>query len=129
MEIHYTINSTMDSMADRYFLPSIPECLFPIPHRSEVVSSGNFAQDGYFDVLVDKVEWILTVIEGRLDDELMLWSDVDIVFNRGCDAGSLTKEIEALANGKDLLFQREWSEGSACNAGVQVIRRNTRTLV
>src|SRR5690606_784496 len=88
-----------------------------------------YAKDGYFDVLLDKIEWILSVIEASLDDRLMIWSDVDIVFNSRALEGGISNELELLTEGKDLLFQSEFPEGGVCNTGFQVIRRNTRTLI
>lgn len=131
MEIHFLVNYTMDPLANRHFLPSLPPDFRPFPHRSEVATSGEFGKDGYYAVLVDKIEWILSVIEGALDGQLMFWSDVDVIFNPryAGEPGILANEIRDLASGKDLLFQRECAGGADCNTGIQIIRRNTRTLI
>jgi hypothetical protein len=128
MEIHFIVNEAMEPMADTYFIPSLPADFQPQPHLCEIVSSGEYAKDGYFEVLAEKVEWILSLIEGNLDDGLMMWSDVDVVFNPKY-GNVIFPELQALAQGKDLLFQSEFLEGVGCNTGIQIIRRNTRTLI
>ena len=117
-------NPTMEEMADAHFIPSIPSGFRQVPHRINIETSGNFGKDGYFDVIVERTEMILAEIERSLDDQLMVWCDVDVIFNQDC-AG----EIERLARGKDLMFQQENPTRDECNFGIQVIRRNTRTLI
>jgi hypothetical protein len=130
MELHFLVNETMKPIANRHFIPSLPPYFRAQSHISTVSSSGNFAKDGYFEIILDKVECILSLIEGRLDDQLMLWSDVDVVFNPKVSTdNNIAGELESLCSGKDLLFQREFPQGDCCNTGIQIIRRNTRTLI
>lgn len=129
MELHYNINSTMRSLADRYFVPSIPSEFTPVEHRSEVITSGNFAQDGFYDFICEKIDCILNVIECSLDNQIMLWTDVDIIFHPQWKQNCIPAEIRELSEGYDLLFQREWPHKNAVNTGVMAIRRNTRALI
>lgn len=129
MEIHYNINPTMDRLAASFFLKTLPDDFVPVEHRSEVATSGEFAKDGFYDLIAEKIDWVLSVIEARLDGKVMLWSDIDIVFNRTIGSGEVSREIENLSEGRDLLFQREGAWGEECNTGFIAIRRNTRSLI
>jgi hypothetical protein len=130
MEIHFINNDAMSPLVSQYFIPSLPSDFRPVRHRSDVATSERYADDGYFDLIVDKIETILSIIESSLDGQLMFWSDVDVVFNQEYAGGNIiSKEIEALAEGKDLLLQMEFPDGIHCNTGIQIIRRNTRTLI
>lgn len=126
MEVHYLINDTMRPMAERWFLPSLPEGFEPREHVSELWTSGDFDKDNYGELMIRRTEMIQREIENRLDGELMLWCDVDIAFYRPC-----RPELVRLAETMDLLFQKEFADPANldCNFGVQVIRRNPRTLV
>lgn len=126
MELHYLINDTMRPLAEKYFLPSIPKGFELKEHSSDLWTSGNFDQDNYGELMIIRTDAIQREIETRLDGGLMMWCDIDIAFYRDDVAG-----LAKLAEGKDLLFQKEVRDpaNSLCNFGVQVIRRNTRSLV
>ncbi len=126
MELHYIINSTMRPLAERFFLPSIPAGFNLIEHESDLWTSGDFDQDNYTAVITERTDAIQRELESRLDGSLMFWCDVDIAFYRDC-AG----ELERLAEGKHLLFQKESNDPADrnCNFGVQIIRRTPLNLV
>lgn len=126
MELHYIINPTMRPLAERFFLHSLPEDFEVHEHASEVWTSGNFDKDNYTKVLVERTDAILKQIENRMDGSLMFWCDVDIAFYHDCAA-----ELTRLAEGNDLLFQKEFppTADRSCNFGVQIIRRTPRNLI
>jgi hypothetical protein len=126
MELRYLVNHTMLSLAEQYFLPSVPTGFDIINHESDLYTSGDFDKDNYSAVITERTDAIQRELENRLDNSLMFWCDVDIEFYRDCAA-----ELERLAEGKDLLFQKETEDPTdrTCNFGVQIIRRTPRNLV
>ncbi len=126
MELHYFINSTMRPLAERFFLPSVPAGFDLKAHESPLWTSGDFDQDNYTSLITERTDAIQRELENRLDDSLMFWCDVDVAFYRDC-----AEELKRLAEGKDLLYQRESHDPAdrTCNFGVQIIRRSPRNLV
>lgn len=126
MELHYLINPTMREFAERFFLPSIPASFEVIPHESGIVTSGNFNQDNYTAVVTERTDAIQRELERRLDGSLMFWCDVDVEIYRDC-----AEELERLAEGKDLLFQKESADpgNRICSFGIQIIRRSLKNLI
>ena len=123
MELHYIINETMRPLAESFFLPSIPRVFRVIEHHVPIVTSGNFMEDNFGAVMEERTRLIGSVISANLDNKLMLWCDVDIVF-----FGDSAEELIQRAGDSDLIFQAENAWDNTCNFGFQLIRRNEKTL-
>jgi hypothetical protein len=126
MDLHYLINPTMEPMEREFFLPSVPDGFHVVRHDTLVRTSGEFMQDGFLDLMRLRTGLICREIEAKMDGNLIVWSDVDVVFLSDQAVG----EIKRAMTGLDLLFQKEHSgiENDTCNWGFQVIRRNQPNL-
>lgn len=123
MELNFVLNETMRPLAEMFFLPSVRSKFNLVEHNIAVQTSGNFLEDNFRYILQERTRLIVETIRLSLDDGIMLWSDVDVVFFSDC-----AEEIAQLANGNDILLQREGSWDDNANFGFQVIRRNSKTL-
>ncbi len=63
MELHYFINPTMRSLAERFFLLPIPAGFDIIRHESALWTSGDFGQDNYTSLITDRTDAIQRELE------------------------------------------------------------------
>lgn len=125
MELHYLINDSMKDLANRFFIPSLPPSFSIVAHESKTWTSGEFGEDNYGQLMIERTSLIVDSIKKNLDNSIMVWMDIDILIFK-----DFTQDILRLAENFDLLFQREHNlENSSCCFGVQVIRRNLETLI
>jgi len=123
LSLHYLLNNTMRPLAETYFLPFIPSGFTLVEHKCQIHTSGNFLEDNYRQILEERTRLIMEEIKGNPDAGLIFWCDVDVVFFADCAA-----ELKHLAKENDLLFPRENSWNGDANFGLQIIRRNEKTL-
>ena len=88
-------------------------------------SSGVFATAGYLECLQQKVRLVTASLREH-SGELVVWSDVDIVFFDPATPDDLRRLMES--SGCDLLFMREGRTGATVNGGFYVCRANERTV-
>src|SRR5665213_1644799 len=123
LPIHYVVNDAMRPLAENYLLPSIPSGFAAVEHKVDIHTSGNFLEDNFLDVRHERTWLIIDQIRHQPDNGLMVWCDVDTMFFTDC-----VEELKQLAQGFDLLFQREHNWDRCVNWGLQIIRRNKKTL-
>ena len=57
-----------------------------IRHESQIATSGNFGEDNFGEMMIERTAAIISYVKSHLDNEIMIWSDIDIVFFRDCKA-------------------------------------------
>jgi hypothetical protein len=106
---------------ERYFSPSLPPDFEVITHRVEAAGHGDFLSPEFLECIRRKIDLILRSLREN-EGEVILWSDVDIIFLRG-SAADLKNEL--IESGKDVLFQREGKNVPDVNTGFIVCRANS----
>lgn len=81
MELHYVINETMRPLAECFFLPSIPAGFCIVEHYVSIATSGDFMEDNFGKLVLERTRLIVDEIAANLDGKRMLWCDVDIAFS------------------------------------------------
>ena len=126
MKIYSCYTSSHERLFQEYFLPTLPpgfELQTIVLDRLQ--SSGAFRSPGYLECLQEKIRLVTDSLQ-KHPGELLVWSDVDIVFLDARAAEDLHRLMEA--SGQDLLFMREGRTGPTVNGGFYVCRANERTV-
>ena len=110
-------------MYERYFFPSIKDDIEIIAreYRQEC-SSGTFRSDGWDITMLHKLELLKEAVEDHWNDQVFIYSDVDVIF--------LKPALEALLTflgDHDFVVQQGWPQNALC-AGFFVMRGNEKTL-
>lgn len=101
-----------------HFAPSLPEDFELVAHSIPTPGRGDFLSPEFLECIRRKIDLVLISLRDHLG-EIILWSDVDIIFLRG-SARDLATELQA--SGKDILFQAEGKHTNEVNTGFIVCR-------
>ena len=126
MKMYCCYTTSHERLFAEYFLPSLPpgfELETVVLDRLQ--SSGEFASAGYLECLQEKIRLVTDSLRQH-PGELIVWSDVDIVFFDPATADDLRQRMES--SGSDGLFMREGKTGPTVNGGFYVLRANGRTV-
>jgi len=101
-----------------YFQPSLPSDFQVEATLVDMQGAGDFYSKEFLECIRRKIDLVIRSIEDN-DGQIILWSDVDIVFLGGSAA-----DLEAAynASGKEILFQAEGPQTSEVNTGFIVTR-------
>ena len=129
MEIHFSFNDKHADMYETYCKPSIPSGLRVVEHRSCIESSAVYMKHGYMDIIREKMQLILDSLNSTDYGMPIIWSDVDIIFNRrhkGNFAASILSEFRN--SKKSILYQREhYGTPTTINGGFFIAKKNDFT--
>jgi hypothetical protein len=122
MNLHFCHTKSHGILVQHYFLPTVPLSFQPVGVACTAIGEGNFLSPEFAECVLFKMEKIVQSIEDHFD-ELIAWSDVDIVF-----FSDPVNELRTLLNGNsELLFQREWRRHNEVNVGFFACRATART--
>ncbi|MGC4016773.1 MAG: putative nucleotide-diphospho-sugar transferase [Luteolibacter sp.] len=101
-----------------YFQPSLPSDFEVHSTLLDLKGAGDFYSKEFLECIRRKIDLIVRSMEEN-DGQVILWSDVDIIFLDGTAA-----DLEATyeASGKDILFQTESPKTPEVNTGFIVCR-------
>ena len=122
MRLHCCYTPAHEVLYRDWFRPSVPPGFDLRPLPLPGAGPGDFLSPEFLECIRRKLDGIGRSLREAPGD-LMVWSDVDVVcFDLAPD------RLAALAEGHDLLFQRETRRFLDVNAGFLVIRSNPRTI-
>ena len=90
---------------------------------NEVDVDGNFGTLEFGQLMRKRIEYLTTIIKENWND-IIIWSDIDIQFFRGC-----SRLLMDTIDEYDLVFQSEHWPSKEINAGFIVIRCNQKTFL
>lgn len=107
-EYHTIVNDAQRILFDKYFYPSFPKDESLVVHETQIVSSAQYMQDGYIDILKEKCRLIIESLKNAKRNQIIVWTDIDIIINRR-SALNLSSSIYSLLHSseKSLLYQKE----------------------
>lgn len=107
-----------------FFAPTLPAGFETHSTLLDGAGPGDFLDADFIACIHRKVELIIASLRAT-PGEVLVWSDVDIVFYDLTPAGL---ERELMESGKDILFQREGTKTPLINTGFFVCRANERLI-
>lgn len=109
---------------ENFFRPSLPANFeLAAIHLPDIAGSGDFLSHDFLKCVRRKVQLIVQSLE-REDGELIVWSDVDVMFLR--PVAEDLRELMARDN-LEIAFQRESAGTSEVNTGFFICRANPGT--
>lgn len=120
MKIFSCYTRAHEALLQNYFAPSLPSDFQLHATLLEGSGRGDFLSIEFIECIHRKIDLILASLQ-TYSDEVLVWSDVDIVFFR-CSASYVASLLAE--SGKDILFQREGKATADVNAGFFVCRAN-----
>ena len=111
-----------------HFKPSLPSGFQLAAVRLDrLYTDGDFVGEGYLECLRLKIRLVVeSLLAAGGNNEILVWSDVDILFLRSDVAEDLRRRMEE--SGVDVLFQRDGKSGRGVNGGFYGCRANARSL-
>lgn len=107
-----------------YFEPSLPDDFELVAHAVPTPGAGDFLSPEFLECIRRKIDLVIASLKDH-PGEVILWSDVDIIFLRG-SAHELLEEL--VSSGKDILFQTEGKLTKEVNTGFIVCRCGPSTI-
>jgi len=121
LKIYVLCSPSHKTLLEDFFLASLcDECTLIIKEHPQVCLSGNFMTEGWNDMMIAKVQFILSAIEENWGS-IFVHSDADVQF-----FGSILPDIYSSLEGVDMCIQCDRSDGEVC-AGFFASRGNERT--
>ena len=123
MKSYVLVTPQMDAMLDKHFLASCPDDLEITVIRKGMEGDYGWGTGTFVKAVSAKIDGVIDSIRLNQGD-IVVWFDVDIQFFGRCSS----KLLDCLGD-SDLCFQSEfWPPNGKINAGVIVIRCNSKTL-
>lgn len=129
MEIHFAFNDKHYNMFNVYCKPYIPHGLTPVEHRLDITSAGEYMKLGYMKIICEKMELIIKSLESNDENDLVIWSDADIIFSARYRRGFIKHiRLQLEKSKKSILYQRESYEfPNIINGGFFIAKKNDFT--
>jgi len=124
MKIFCCYTPAHEVLLEDYFKPSLPADFELIAHPIQAAGPGDFLSPEFLECIRKKIDLVIRSLEEN-PGEIILWSDIDILFLR-TSATALRTEFEE--SGKKILFQRESPSSREVNTGFILCRASEETL-
>ena len=108
MKIYSFFTKSHKSLYDKFIdsFPFEPNFDLQLRYFNQDCLSGKFMSNGWLNIMRNKLEYILYSLEETTEGEFFVHSDIDVVFY-----GHIKDDILSLADGFDILFQKDGEKG------------------